>query len=132
MPRKVNNALTLAVLLAASSCFATGASAQVAGTTTMSVDVQAVATGWSVKRKFLGKAVYDDTGRKIGKIEDMIIAPDGKASYVIIGAGGFVGLGRHDVAIPTGGLAERNTKLILPGATRESIKAMPRFVYANT
>jgi len=31
---------------------------------------------------------------------DLIIAPDTSVSFVVVGAGGFVGLGKHDVAIP--------------------------------
>ena len=109
-----------------------GTAAQVAGSTTSSVDVTQVASGWSVKKKFLDKTVYNEANKKVGKVQDIIIAPDGKASYVIISAGGFVGLGRHDVAIPAGHLAERDNKLVLPGATKESVKAMPKFVYAKT
>jgi hypothetical protein len=36
----------------------------------------------------------------VGEVEDIIIAPDKSLSYPIIGVGGFLGLGRHDVAIP--------------------------------
>jgi sporulation protein YlmC with PRC-barrel domain len=93
--------------------------------------VTEVAAGWSIKKKFLGKTVYNEDKKKVGKIEDVIIAPDGRASYVIIGAGGFVGVGRHDVAIPAGDLTEQDDKLVLPGATKEAIKAMPKFVYAK-
>ena len=123
--------ILMTVVLSAVLSAAGVASAQVAGTTTASVNVTEIATGWSVKKKFLDKAVYNGEKRKVGKIEDIIIAPDGRASYVIIGAGGFVGLGRHDVAIPAGQLAEQENRLVLPGATKDSIKAMPKFVYAK-
>ena len=38
---------------------------------------------------------------------------------------------RHDVAIPVGQLQEKDGKYILPGATKEAIKALPKFEYAK-
>ena len=50
-------------------------------------------------------------------------------SYVIVGAGGFAGIGKHDVAIPVAQIKERDGKLVMLGATPASIKAMPAFHY---
>ncbi len=116
--------------------FATGAvSAQIAGTsTTVGVSIvesTQVASGWSVKKTILGKMVYTDTGVKIGKVEDLIIEKDRQVSYVIIGAGGFVGIGTHNVAIPVSQIEDRRGKLVMPGATRDIVKALPRFDYAD-
>jgi hypothetical protein len=36
---------------------------------------------------------------------------------------------RHDVAIPVWQLKQRAGKLILPGATKEALKASPEFEY---
>jgi hypothetical protein len=77
--------------------------AQVAGSTTVGVSVEelkAVAIGWSAKKGILRKPVFNENNEKVGIIDDIIITPDQAVSYLIIGAGGFVGLGRHDVAIP--------------------------------
>jgi len=109
--------------------------AQVAGsTTTLDTHVSEttqVAMGWSVKKTLMGKNLYNDAGDKVGKVEDLIIAPDRNVSYLIIGAGGFVGIGRHDVAIPTSQVQDKAGKLVLPGATKDSIKALPEFTYAT-
>ena len=110
------------------------ASAQVAGSTTLGVSVveaTRLTLGWSVKKSILGKLVYNEAGDKVGKVEDMIIAPDKNVSYLIIGAGGFIGINRHDVAIPVAALQDKGGKLILPGATKDIVKAMPRFEYAS-
>jgi sporulation protein YlmC with PRC-barrel domain len=110
------------------------ATAQIAGSTTLGVTVEelkAVAIGWSAKRQILGKPVYNDQNARVGKIDDIIVTPDKSISFVIIGAGGFVGVGRHDVAIPVNQLQEKDGKYVLPGATKEAIKAMPRFEYAK-
>jgi sporulation protein YlmC with PRC-barrel domain len=75
--------------------------------------------------------VYNEKDEKIGKVDDLIVAPDKKVSYAIVGAGGFAGLGKHDVAIPVDQLKEENGKFILPGATKEAVKEMPEFEYAK-
>lgn len=61
----------------------------------------------------------------------MIITPDKAVSYVILGVGGFLGLDRHDVAIPVGQPKVEGGKLMLPGATKEALKALPKFEYAK-
>ena len=112
------------------------ASAQVAGSTTTTLGVTVTestqrALGWSVKKSILGKTVYNEAGDKVGKVEDLIIAPDKGVSYLIIGAGGFIGMGRHDVAIPVTQVQDKAGKLVMAGATKDTIKAMPAFDYAS-
>jgi len=63
--------------------------------------------------------------------DDIIVAPDKAVSYAIIGAGGFLGMGRHDVAIPVNQLKEDSGKFILAGGSKDAIKAMPVFEYAR-
>ncbi len=106
----------------------------VAGTSTLGVaaaEVQAVATGWSLKKSVLGKSVYNEEGKVVGKIDDVIVAPDKAVSYAIIGAGGFLGMGKHDVAIPVNQFRLENNKITLPGATKDALKALPKFEYAK-
>ena len=78
----------------------------------------------------MGKTIYNDADQKVGKIEDLIVSPERSVSYVIVGAGGFVGIGRHDVAIPVTQIQDRAGKLVMAGATPDTIKAMPEFSYA--
>ena len=108
--------------------------AQVAGSTPLGVTVtelQAVVKGWSVKRTVLGQAVYNDKDEKVGSVDDIIITPDKAVSYAIIGTGGFLGLAKHDVAIPVSQFKLVDEKLVLPGATKEALKAIPEFQYAQ-
>ena len=110
------------------------AGAQTAGSTRLGVAVEelkVVAVGWSVKKQILGKTVYNENNQKVGRVDDLIVAPDSAVSFAIIGAGGFVGLGRHDVAIPVQQIKLQDDKFILPGATKEAIKALPKFEYAK-
>ena len=116
-------------------CIAGSATAQVAGgTTTVDTSVTEstkLAMGWSVKKTLLGKSIYNDAGEKVGKVEDLIISPDKSVSYVIVGAGGFIGIGRHDVAIPVTQIQDKAGKLVMAGATKDMIKAMPKFTYTT-
>jgi sporulation protein YlmC with PRC-barrel domain len=127
--------LLVATLLVAGAWSAlVAADAQVAGSTTLGVSVAEltqVALGWSVKKSILDKTVYNDAGEKVGNVEDLIISPDRRVSYLIIGAGGFLGIGRHDVAIPATQIQDTGTKLVMHGATKAAIKSMPQFDYAD-
>lgn len=135
MKRRLNT-VTLALATALGSLtLAVPALAQVAGGTTTTgvriTEVTQLATGWSVKKTLLGKNVYNDAGQKIGKVEDLIIAPDRNVSFVIVGAGGFIGIGRHDVAIAVDQIQDKAGRLVMSGATKDSLKALPVFVYAD-
>lgn len=111
------------------------AHAQVAGSTTTlgitAAESTQVALGWSAKKSILGKTVYNESGDRVGKVEDLIVAPDKGVSYLIIGAGGFIGLGRHDVAVPVTQVQDKAGKLVMAGATKDTIKAMPAFDYTS-
>jgi sporulation protein YlmC with PRC-barrel domain len=131
----MNSRLLIATLVTIGASGTLGtANAQVAGSTTLGVSVveaTRLTLGWSVKKSILGKLVYNEAGDKVGKVEDLIIAPDKNVSYLIIGAGGFIGINRHDVAIPVAALQDKGGKLVLPGATKDIVKSMPRFEYAS-
>jgi sporulation protein YlmC with PRC-barrel domain len=109
-------------------------SQQVVGSTQLGVayaELRDITVGWSAKRQIIGQTVYNDKGEKIGKADDIIVAPDKAISYAIIGAGGFLGVGKHDVAIPVSQLKQSDGKFVLAGATKEAVKAMPAFEYAR-
>jgi sporulation protein YlmC with PRC-barrel domain len=108
--------------------------AQVAGSTTVGVSVSElrdVTTGWSAKRTILGHPVYNDKDERVGSIDDIIISPDKAISYAIINAGGFLGLAKHDVAVPVSQFKLADQKLVLAGATKDALKASPPFEYAR-
>jgi sporulation protein YlmC with PRC-barrel domain len=108
--------------------------AQVAGSTVIGISVaeaRELASGWSAKRQILGQPVFNDKDERVGSIDDIIIAPDKSVSYAIVNAGGFIGLTKHDVAIPVSQLKLVDSKLVLAGATKEALKASPPFEYAR-
>src|ERR1700731_4411179 len=108
--------------------------AQVAGSTLVGVSVaemRDVTSGWSAKHKILGQPVFNDKNERVGSIDDIIVAPDKAVSYAIVNAGGFIGLTKHDVAIPVSQLKLVDNKLVLAAATKEALKASPPFEYAR-
>src|SRR5262245_51563485 len=124
-------AMTSVAVLLSSTC---GSLGQVAGSTELGVaaaELREITKGWSAKRQILGQSVYNDKNEKVGEVEDIIIAPDKAVSYAIVGAGGFLGLGKHDVAIPINQFKINDKKFVLTGATKDKLKAMPEFEYAR-
>jgi sporulation protein YlmC with PRC-barrel domain len=50
--------------------------------------------------KVIGVNVYNDNNEKIGDIEELIVDKSGKVDQVVLGVGGFLGMGEHYVAVP--------------------------------
>ncbi len=80
-------------------------------------------SGWSVKDR-LGKSVYNETDEKVGEIQDIVMSDSGSPAYFIVGAGGFLGMGEHKVAIPYDRITG-TSKLMLQGYTKDQLKALP-------
>jgi sporulation protein YlmC with PRC-barrel domain len=122
----------IVLLVIASLVIAVGAAdsvAQTAGVSVSTVELRDVAAGWSAKKQILGKGVYNDTGDKVGEINDLIVTPTKAVSYAIVGVGGFLGMGEHEIAVPVGKLKQEQDKIVLHGATKEALKAAPKFEY---
>ena len=101
----------------------------VAGSVTLAVgQLDVIANGWRAS-KLLHASVYNDADQKIGGIRDLIVAPDGSISVAIVDVGGFLGMGKHHVAIPVQSFTQVTPKIVLPGATKDSLKAMPEFKF---
>ena len=129
MKSSLTSATLLCALLGAAN---PSAYAQVAGRVSIGAafaEYQALAVGWSARKQIIGRDVYNEDGEKVGKVDDLIVTPDNAVSFAIVGAGGFVGLQRHQVAIPVNQLTPRVGDFVLPGATKEAIKSLPQFVY---
>lgn len=99
--------------------------------TSTSVTATQAITGVSVKNKIMGKSVYNEKDEKIGDVEDVVLASDGQATTYVIGAGGFLGMGQHSVAVPFDKVTEVNDKLLLQGFTKEQLKALPEVKVAK-
>jgi sporulation protein YlmC with PRC-barrel domain len=77
-----------------------------------------------------GATVYSPTDEAIGDVNDVIVSRDGKVEGIVVGVGGFLGIGEKDVAIemPKIKMAETESgiKLVLD-TTKEELAAAPEF-----
>ena len=111
----MNTKLIITFSLVLSAAFGSAQAQSVKPDTIIIYVVPESDTGLSAKKTFLGKAVYNQEKKKIGTITDLIIAPDTSLAYVVIGAGGFVGLGRHNVDCSDERAAFRGWQVCLAG-----------------
>ncbi len=49
--------------------------------------------------KLVGLAVYNDSNEKLGDINEVLIDNTGKINAIVIGVGGFLGVGEHSIAV---------------------------------
>jgi sporulation protein YlmC with PRC-barrel domain len=76
--------------------------------------------------------VYDPNNNKIGSVSDVLVAPDGRVNALIVGVGGFLGVGEKDVAVDFNAVkpTKKNDKTYLTmNATKDELKAAPGFKY---
>jgi sporulation protein YlmC with PRC-barrel domain len=50
--------------------------------------------------KFMGVDIYGPDNRKIGDVRELVMDHSGSVKAVVVGVGGFLGIGEKDVAIP--------------------------------
>jgi sporulation protein YlmC with PRC-barrel domain len=88
--------------------------------------------------KLIGTSVYNDRDEKVGSVDDVMLGKDNKADHVIVSVGGFLGMGTKLVAVPYTQLklgdtknASSDNKVVMPGATKESLNGLPEFHYTN-
>jgi len=79
----------------------------------------------------IGTTVYSQDDQSIGDINDIILSQEGQASQVIVGVGGFLGLGEKDVVLDMSKLQiaatdDGNVKVVVQ-TSPEELKNMPAF-----
>lgn len=111
-------AKTVTAALASTALFATIASAQTptpattpapaATTDKASISSTSDSTTMSASQlqgdwrasKVVGLSVYNDKNEKLGSINDILMDKSGSIKAVVLGVGGFLGVGEHLVAVP--------------------------------
>ena len=120
-------AATVAAGLAGPAAFAQGAPQTVAIT---KVDPHALATGYRTS-KVVGSTVYNEANETVGKVDDLIVTRNEKVPFAVLSVGGFLGMGTKYVVVPFSSLQVENKRMVLPGATKESLKSLPDFKYMS-
>jgi sporulation protein YlmC with PRC-barrel domain len=49
--------------------------------------------------KLIGLSIYNDQNEKLGDISEILLDKSGKADFVVIGVGGFLGIGQQDIMV---------------------------------
>ena len=120
--------LASSALLAASlsgPAFSQGAPQTV---TLMKVDPASLATGYRTS-KVVGSTVFNEANETVGTIDDLIVTPGEKVPFAVLSVGGFLDMGTKYVVVPFSSLQVKEKKMVLPGATKDSLKSLPEFKY---
>jgi hypothetical protein len=79
------------------------------------------------------QSVYDTADNKIGEIDDVLASRDGKITALIIGVGGFLGIGEKGVAVPFDAVRvttkDNNKWYLVMNSTKDALKAAKGFKY---
>jgi len=79
--------------------------------------------------------VYDPSNNKIGDVDDVLLGADGKINALVIGVGGFLGIGEKHVIVPfTAVKADRkdNKWTLVMSSSKDELKSAPGFKYDRT
>jgi hypothetical protein len=125
-PVRVLSAVAISVMFGAQA-FAQGVP-QTAGV--MKVDPATVATGYRVS-KVLGSTVVNEANETVGTVDDLIVTPNKVVPFAVLSVGGFLGMGTKYVVVPYDSIKIQDKKMVLPGATKDSLKVLPEFKYAS-
>ena len=79
------------------------------------------------------QSVYDPNDSKIGEIMDVLVDREGKATALIVGVGGFLGMGEKDVAVPFNAVQVTNKNnnkwYLVMNTTKDALKGAKGFKY---
>ncbi len=88
--------------------------------------------GQMLASSVIGQSVYDSDGNDLGTVNDIVLNEEGGIDAVVIGVGGFLGIGQKNVAVSMDAIdkttdADGNPKFVL-AATKEQLDAAPGFL----
>jgi hypothetical protein len=87
--------------------------------------------GQWLAKQFIGHAVTNPADETIGDINDLLFDKSGRIANVVIGVGGFLGIGEKNVAIPYSSLvitaAADGKRVVSVPLSKERLQAAPEF-----
>jgi sporulation protein YlmC with PRC-barrel domain len=79
------------------------------------------------------QSIYDPSDNKIGEIMDVLVDKSGKVTALIIGVGGFLGMGEKDVAVPFDAVKattkDNNKWYLVMNSNKDALKSAKGFKY---
>jgi|SRR5690625_4233785 len=107
-----------------------GTEQQAAATTTTTTTTASQPVNYDfAASKLIGKKVVNSQDDDVGSIDDVIVDRDEKVSHAVISVGGFLGMGKHLVAVPFDDLQIEGDHVVYSTATKDQLEAMPEFKY---
>jgi sporulation protein YlmC with PRC-barrel domain len=85
--------------------------------------------------EFYKQSVYDAHDNKIGDVNDVLLDKNGQVSAVILGVGGFLGIGEKDVAVPFNAIqvTEKNgDRYLIMDASKQALQSATGYTYDRT
>jgi sporulation protein YlmC with PRC-barrel domain len=75
-----------------------------------------------------GHAVFDSTGEKLGKVDELLVDSDNrKVRFIQVGSGGFLGIGRDHFLVPVDAIEFVGIDEIHINQTKQSISGSPEY-----
>ena len=83
-------------------------------------------------QKLIGRNIKNADDETIGEIKSVHLNADGKVDQVIVGVGGFLGVGEREVAIAWNDLTiSDNGERVVANMSKDQLKALPEYKYAD-
>jgi sporulation protein YlmC with PRC-barrel domain len=79
----------------------------------------------------LDQDVVTVEGEEVGEIESVIISNDGRVNALVVGVGGFLGLGEREVALDWNQVNVNNEGEIALNLSKEELEALPEYEYPD-
>src|SRR5258706_9569415 len=81
--------------------------------------------------KLIGQSIQNQADNKtVGKIDSVMLDSSGKVQRVVVGVGGFLGMGKKDVAIDWNQIqVTDNGRKVVMNADKNQLKAMPEYAW---
>ncbi|MPZ31761.1 MAG: hypothetical protein GEV13_12325 [Rhodospirillales bacterium] len=96
------------------------------------VDSKMAPSATADTRKLIGRNIKNAEGETIGQIRSIYLDKDGKVDSVMVGVGGFLGVGDREVRIAWSDLKiTGNGEKVMVNMTKDELKAKPEYRYRN-
>jgi sporulation protein YlmC with PRC-barrel domain len=88
--------------------------------------------------KLIGINIKNNANETVGEINELILDKDGKIAAVVVGVGGFLGMGQHEVAMDykslnikydPNAMTDAGATTVIVDATKDSLKAAPAWTW---
>jgi sporulation protein YlmC with PRC-barrel domain len=94
--------------------------------------IKEIPTGSVTVTDWHKQSIYNRADKKVGTVKDVLVDKSGKITALIVGVGGFLGVGEKDVAVPFDAvqMTNKNSKrYLVMDAEKDALKEAPGYTY---